>query len=46
MNSKNNESNVAKCFKVCTQKILELLEENKTSLINKALKVCNKIETL
>lgn len=45
MNSKNNESNVAKCFKVCTQKILELLEENKTSLINKALSVCNKIET-
>ena len=45
MNSKNNESIVAKCFKVCTQKILELLEENKTSLINKALSVCNIIET-
>ena len=46
MNSKNNESNEAKCFKDSKQRVIELLEENKTSLINKALSVCNKIETL
>ena len=40
MNSKNNESNEAKC------RVIELLEENKTSLINKELSVCNEIETV
>ena len=40
MNSKNNESNEAKC------RVIELLEENKTSLINKELSVCNAIETV
>ena len=45
MNSKNNESNEAKCFKDRIQRTIELLEKNKTSLINKELSVCNAIET-
>ena len=46
MNSKNNESNEAKCFKDSKQREIELLEKNKTSLINKELSVCNEIETV
>lgn len=46
MNSKNNESNEAKCFKDSKKREIELLEKNKTSLINKELSVCNAIETV
>ena len=46
MNSKNNESNEEKCFKDRIQRTIELLEKNKTSLINKELSVCNEIETV